>query len=183
MGESTETLGKYAMTITKVFRARHYWFNGDRVWFEECPAVHETDRFVTVRSVTYPTIQYPGGNFRLDKENLLKSGKKYHSRHGEYFYLTKPRQGDLFPSKELLESPDFIMQEAASLGWDVTTPLHEWSEEDKACWLLAFTSKILLKDAVKLLAHKGLDGVNEEIDRVNRIERERTLMMIMVGEQ
>jgi hypothetical protein len=171
------------MTITKVFRARQYWFNGDRVWFEECPVVHESDRFVTVRSVTYPTIRYPGGDFRLSKQNLEKFNELYHSRHGEYFYLNKPRQGDLFPSKELLESPDFIMQEAASLGWDVTTPLHEWSEEDKACWLLAFTSKILLKDAVKLLAHKGLNGVNEEIDRVNRIERERTLMMIMVGEQ
>jgi hypothetical protein len=171
------------MTITKVFRARQYWFNGACVWFEECPVVHETDRFITVRSITYSTIQYPGGDFRLSKQNLEKFNELYHSRHGEYFYLNKPRQGDLFPSKELLESPDFIMQEAASLGWDVTTPLHEWSEEDKACWLLAFTSKILLKDAVKLLAHKGLNGVNEEIDRVNRIERERTLMMIMVGEQ
>jgi hypothetical protein len=171
------------MIITKVFRARHYWFHGDRVWFEECPVVHESDRFVTVRSVTYPAIRYSGGDFRLDKENLLKSGKKYHSRHGEYFYLNKPRQGDLFPSKELLESPDFIMQEAASLGWDVTIPLHKWSEGDKACWLLAFTSKMLLKDAVKLLAHKGLDGVNEEIYRVNCIERERMLMMAMVGEQ
>jgi hypothetical protein len=65
------------MTITKVFRARHYWFNGDRVWFEESPAVHETDRFITVRSVTYSTIQYPGGDFRLSKQNLEKFNELY----------------------------------------------------------------------------------------------------------
>lgn len=165
--------------IKSVFRARHYWFQGDRVWFEECPAIKETEQYVTVRSVTYSTIQYPGGDFRLKKKSLKDLGKRYHSRHGEYFYLNKPFQGDLFPSKELLESPDFILQEAAALGWDFSIPLHEWSEDDKACYLLAFASKILLKDAVKMLAHKGLKGVEEEIAKAVQKQRQRDLMLIL----
>jgi hypothetical protein len=163
--------------IKSVCRARRYWFHGDRVWFEECPVVHETKSFVTVRSATYPTIQYPGGDFRLDKENLLSSGQKYHSRHGEYFHLVKPRLGDLFPSRELLDSPDFVMQEAAALGWDVTKPLHEWAEGDKACYLLAIISKRPLAECVKILAQHGLHGVEQEIYEFNMQQRERDLLL------
>jgi len=163
--------------IKSVFRARHYWFHGDRVWFEECPVVHETDMFITVRSASFYTIQYPGGDFRLSERNIKKFGKLYHSRHGEYFYLDKPRLGDLFPSKELLDSPDFVMQEAAALGWDISKPLHEWAEGDKACYLLAIVSKRPLTEGVKLLAHHGADGVELAIYEFNMQQRERDLML------
>jgi hypothetical protein len=43
------------------------------------------------------------------------------------------------------------MQEAASLGWDVTTPLHKWSEENKACWLCEEERIASLKIAVSEL--------------------------------
>jgi hypothetical protein len=163
--------------IKSVYRGRHYWFHGDRVWFEECPVVHETNMFITVRSLTYPTIQYPGGDFRLSERNIKKFGKLYHSRHGEYFYLGKPRLGDLFPSKELLDSPDFVTQEAAALGWDISKPLHEWAEEDKACYILATTSKKPLAECVKLFAHHGIYGVEHAIYTFNMQQRERDLML------
>ena len=139
--------------------------------------MHETKMFITVRSLTYPTIQYPGGDFRLSKRNLSKFGKLYHSRHGEYFYLDKPSQGDLFPSRELLDSPSFVMQEAAALGWNTSKPLYEWGDGDKACYLLAILSQKPLTECVKILAQHGTTGIAREIYRFNMQQRERDLML------
>lgn len=169
------------MIIKSVFRERHYWFHGDRIWFEECPVIAETALYITVRSQTFDTIQYPGGDFRLDKENLLRSGKKYHSRHGEWFHLEKPRLGDLFPSKELLQTPDFLMQEAAALGWDVSVPLHQWNEEDKACWMYCFTTKKPLTEAVSILAKHGLRGLAEATAIAVQEQRARDMLLIFAG--
>jgi hypothetical protein len=165
------------MTITSIFRGRHYSFHGDRVWFEECTIPKVTSLFVIACSVTYPTIQYPGGNFQLSKENLQKFGKCYHSRHGEWFYLKKPRQGDLFPSKELLETTSFVEQEAASLGWDITKPLHYWDEGKKACFLLASKWGISLAECILILEKEGIDGVYRKCREMNDQQKERDSML------
>jgi hypothetical protein len=51
----------------------------------------------------YPDF-YKGGKFHINKAKLQQSGRAYHSRHGEYFYIDVPDSAIALPeSKELLE--------------------------------------------------------------------------------
>jgi hypothetical protein len=168
--------------IETVYRDRQYTYADQWCsWFEPCPVVHETERFITVRSQTYETIAYPGGNFRLDKGNLLRSGKKYHSRHGEWFYLERPRQGDLFPSKELLETADFVLQEAAAIGWDITVPIREWAEWQKMAWLYAKLAKVPLRRSVDLWKSGGLGALELALRDHYGEQQLRMMAMVLAG--
>jgi hypothetical protein len=168
--------------IETVYRDRRYTYASQWCsWFEPCPVIHETERFITVRSQTYETIAYPGGDFRLDKENLLRSGKKYHSRHGEWFYLEKPRQGDLFPSKELLETADFVLQEAAAIGWDITVPIREWTEWQKMAWLYAKLAKVPLRKSVDLWKSGGLGALELALRDHYGEQQLRMMAMVLAG--
>jgi hypothetical protein len=51
----------------------------------------------------YPDF-YKGGTFHINKAKLQQSGRAYHSRHGEYFYIAVPDSAiALGENKELLE--------------------------------------------------------------------------------
>lgn len=105
------------MNIERVFRERHYWRAGCRKWFESCPVIKQSPKFIKVRSENYPALQYPGGEFRLEVARLLADGVHHHTRHGERFWLEQPCQGDLFPSEELMGTPLAIEYEAMAVGW------------------------------------------------------------------
>jgi hypothetical protein len=165
--------------IEKIYRERRYTYaNQWCSWFEPCPVIHETARFIIVRSQTYETIAYLGGDFRLDKSKLLSFGKQYHSRHGEWFYLEQPRQGDLFPSKELLTTPDFVLQEAAAIGWDTALLIHEWAEWQKTAWLHAKLTKTSLRCSIDIWKRGGVGALELALQAHHVEERRRTMMMI-----
>ncbi len=84
---------------------------GWNVWYESCPVVKTTAMEVVVTSQDmpseimelYPDL-YKGGRFHVNKAKLQQSGRAYHSRHGEYFYIAVPDSAIALPeSKELLE--------------------------------------------------------------------------------
>ena len=79
--------------------------------YEPCPVVKTTAMEVVVTSQDmppeimelYPDF-YKGGKFHINKAKLQQSGRAYHSRHGEYFYIAVPDSAIALPeSKELLE--------------------------------------------------------------------------------
>jgi hypothetical protein len=82
-----------------------------RIFYEPCVVVKTTAMEVIVISQTMPyeiTKLYPdfnrGGKFNINKPKLQQSGRAYHSRHGEYFYIAVPDSAIALPeSKELLE--------------------------------------------------------------------------------
>ena len=84
---------------------------GWNVWYEPCPVVKTTAMEIVVTSQDmppeimelYPDF-YKGGKFHINKAKLQQSGRAYHSRHGEYFYIDVPDSAiALSESKELLE--------------------------------------------------------------------------------
>jgi hypothetical protein len=92
---------------------RHGLPSGDgwNVWYEPCPVVKTTAMEIIVISKDmppeimelYPDL-YKGGKFHVNKAKLQQSGRAYHSRHGEYFYIAVPDSAIALPeSKELLE--------------------------------------------------------------------------------
>jgi len=92
---------------------RHGLPSGDgwNVWYEPCPVVKTTAMEIIVISKDmppeimelYPDF-YKGGKFHINKAKLQQSGRAYHSRHGEYFYIEVPDSAiALGESKELLE--------------------------------------------------------------------------------
>ena len=90
-----------------IYRGRRYYKNGWQCWYEECPVLHHTTKYLVIESKNYPgTPLKPVGKFSVPREALVQTGKAYHSRYGEYFYLEKPSQGFLFPSKDVMESED-----------------------------------------------------------------------------
>ncbi len=79
--------------------------------YEPCPVVKTTAMEVVVTSQDmppeimelYPDF-YKGGKFHINKAKLQQSGRAYHSRHGEYFYIAVPDSTiALSESKELVE--------------------------------------------------------------------------------
>ncbi|HEY9657629.1 MAG TPA: hypothetical protein V6C65_04130 [Allocoleopsis sp.] len=104
---------------------------------------------VVVKSETYSTLQYPGGEFRLSIPVLTRQGYHWHSRHGEYFWLKPPTLGDLFPTLQVLEMPPAIDYEAQDLGWDLEKRIswHEWQQQ---CYLLAKFLKKPLRQIVDI---------------------------------
>jgi hypothetical protein len=75
--------------------------DGWKTYYEPCPVIKRTAKFITVKSETIPNSPfYAGGDFRLSIEDLHRDGKVYHSRHGEYFYLNPPTVSEpWFPSE------------------------------------------------------------------------------------
>jgi hypothetical protein len=133
-----------------IYRGRVYFFHWQRqTWYEPCKVVKRTKKYVVVESGNFPeTGMYPGGTFHLNAEQLHQQGKAYHSRHGEHFYVQKPETGALFPSKELLATPDWTTLEAQAMGWDITIPPCEWNEWQKDCWMVASILKMPLREVV-----------------------------------
>jgi hypothetical protein len=92
---------------------RHGLPSGDgwNVWYEPCPVVKTTAMEVIVVSQDMPSEImelypdfYKGGKFHINKAKLQQSGRAYHSRHGEYFYISAPDSAiALGESKELVE--------------------------------------------------------------------------------
>lgn len=89
---------------------------GWNVWYELCPVIKVTALTVVVFSRPVPdellsglfvgrkSSFYSGGKFAVDKPELQRDGKAYHSRHGEYFYIAVPNVAiALVERKELLE--------------------------------------------------------------------------------
>ena len=136
-----------------LYRGRVYFLHGThrQTWYEACKVIKRTKKFVVVDSGDFPESPlYRGGRFSVNAEQLQKDGKAYHSRHGEYFYLEKPETGALFPSKELLATPDWVMLEAKSMGWDIGIPVCDWQDWQKECWMLATFLKMSLREVVNV---------------------------------
>jgi hypothetical protein len=52
------------------------------------------------------------------------TGKAYHPKHGEWFYLENPKQGDLFLSKDVITATPAVEIEAKSMDWDLHNLVH-----------------------------------------------------------
>ncbi len=89
---------------------------GWNVWYEPCPVIKTTVLTVVVFSKPAPeefldglclnrkSSFYSGGKFAVNKADLQRYGKAYHSRHGEYFCLNAPESAIALPEgKKLLE--------------------------------------------------------------------------------
>jgi hypothetical protein len=144
--------------ISEVYRARKYYHKEEKTWYEKCPVIKQTEKRLTVKSQNFPdTPLSPGGTFQLNLEKLKKEGRVYHSKNHDYFYLIQPKQGDLFPSKEVIESSDWLILEAISLGWEVPNnysegweALHKLEEWKRDCLVLASLSKLPLKKIIEI---------------------------------
>lgn len=115
-----------------LYRARRYYRDRWCVWYEPCPILKLTARYIVVESADYPDSPlYKGGQFSVNRKQIEDNGKAYHSRHGEDFYLTPPSLGDLFPSKEIMATPDAVTMEAIQLGWNVEPlwGMNEWQKD------------------------------------------------------
>jgi len=88
-----------------------HWKDGWAVFYEPCPVVKVKPMTIAVRSMDMPPEilkVFPhfraGGEFRVNKPELQRDGKAYHSRHGEYFYIAVPDTAIVLPqSRQLLE--------------------------------------------------------------------------------
>ena len=78
--------------------------------YEPCPVVKTTAMEIIVVSQDlspeileiFPDL-YKGGRFHVNKAKLQRDGRAYHSRHGEYFYISAPDSAIALPeSKELV---------------------------------------------------------------------------------
>lgn len=85
---------------------QHGFPDGDpiKVYYEPCPVVKIRSLTIAVQSQDMPPeIQeafpdfYAGGTFYVNRVNLQREGKSYHSRHGEYFYLNAPESAIALP--------------------------------------------------------------------------------------
>lgn len=150
-----------------IYRARIYSLHYQRqTWYEPCKVLKRTKKFFIVESGDFPdTGMYRGGIFHVNAEQLLKEGKAYHSRHGEYFYLEKPETGALFPSKDLLATPDWTTLEAQSLGWDTSVSPREWNEWQRDCWLVASILKMPLREVVNHWKSGNLEELFAQVRR------------------
>ena len=134
-----------------LYRARRYFRHKYCTWYEQCPVMKITSKYITVDSGDFPgSPLYKGGRFQVNRGQIEETGKAYHSRHGEYFHLEKPELGDLFPSKDLIEMPDAVTAEAQQIGWDTSIPLWEWNEWQKDCYLYATLASTTLRQAIDL---------------------------------
>ena len=116
--------------LTHLYRARRYNTGNLGLWlpykyhvlggttpntwltlYELCPVVKTTAMEIIVVSQNIPLDIlelfpdfYKGGKFHINKAKLQQSGRAYHSRHGEYFYIAVPDSAiALSESKELVE--------------------------------------------------------------------------------
>lgn len=144
--------------IIEVYRARRYYHDGGKTWYEKCPVIKQTEKRLTVKSQNFPdTPLSPGGTFQLNLQRLKEDGKVYHSKNHDYFYLVQPKQGDLFPSKEVVETPDWVCLEAMNIGWTIdgeisinSNNLSKLKEWQRRCVVIAQFSKISLKRIVEI---------------------------------
>lgn len=138
------------MEIIELYRARRYYHNNKYcTWYELCKTIKITPKFIVVNSEDYPKSPlYPGGEFQVNRKRIEETGKAYHSRHGEYFFLEKPEQGDLFPSQQILTMPSALNYEAKQIGWDAETG--NWNAWQKECFVFANVTGHSLREAVDL---------------------------------
>lgn len=166
--------------ILYVFRERHYYHHRSCVWFERCPVIKQTGSYVTVKSESFKTLQYPGGEFRLSIAKLQQDGFHHHHRHGERFWLHQPRQGDLFPSEQLLLMRSAVYYEALGMNWDMSKPLHQLEEWQGVCYILAkFLEKPLREvvDRWKLGGESAVKAMWKEVqhkrdEAIRRLSRD-----------
>jgi hypothetical protein len=151
------------LTIKILYRARCYFNHKYCTWYESCPVTRITSKFITVTSGDYPNSPlYKGGTFNVNRASIESTGMAYHSRHGEYFYLTPPEIGDLFPSKDVMSMPDVISLEAQQMGWVCSIPYLDLNEWQKDCWLYASITNTTLRQAVDLWkSGKLIDAWND----------------------
>lgn len=161
-----------------IYRGRCYYREGDRTWHEPCPIIKQSKIYITVMSQTFTKGTdcgyelYKGGEFSVNAKALCENGKAYHSRHGEYFYLHKPTQGDPFPSIDLMNTEDAVTMAARKLGWEGEP--RTWAEWQRMCWLAASFLKIDLREAIDRWKVGG-DSVFEEFWAEVREQRSNML--------
>lgn len=128
-----------------LYRARRYSVNGRWfTWYEACPVIRHSSKRIVVVSQDFPNSKlYPGGEFQIDRHSIVTTGKAYHSRHGEYFYLDKPEQGDLFPSQDVVSTASALELEAKAIGWD----LQNLSDEQLEAYVFAIKNGVSLTRA------------------------------------
>ncbi len=163
-------------TPTTLYRARRYSLHGYwRTWYEPCPVIAVTSMFITVSSESYPESPlYRGGDFRLSRHAIEKHGQAYHSRHGEYFFTEPQSDAFLFPSKDVLESEDFVTIEARNLGWWGDPPA--WNSWQRLCFMYATLLKTPLRQVVDRWRFGGDSAFEEmaaEFQEKNRLKTEQ----------
>ena len=149
-----------------IYRCRRYsYHDGWKAWYEPCPVLKRSPKFVVIESQDFPESPlYRGGRFSLSRQSLEANGKAYHSRHGEWFFLEPQRDAFLFPSKDILETKDFTTLEAERIGWDCA--LGNWEEWQVRCWLCAKSLNIPLREAIdrwRLGGNAGIAAMEREI--------------------
>jgi hypothetical protein len=113
--------------------------------------LHHTTKYVVIESKDYPgTPLKPGGKFSIPREALIQTGKVYHSRYGEYFYLEKPDQGFLFPSKDVMDSEDALISELKALGWEQ----YNLTDEQLQMYMTAHFRNTNIKNVIEGNLHK-----------------------------
>ena len=146
--------------ITKLYRERRYTYANEwKCWFEPCEVIARTAKTITARSQSFSTLP-DGGDFRLKLPQLMQDGHYHHSKAGK-FWVVQPCLGDLFPSQQLLDTPDFVMQEAVALGWVVSQPIHAWEEWQKQAWMVAMLTKKPLAECVKAWRFGGQSAIDQ----------------------
>jgi hypothetical protein len=134
-----------------IYRGRGFYKNGWKFWYEECPVLRHTTKYVVIESKDYPgTPLKPGGKFSIPREALIQTGKAYHSRYGEYFYLEKPDQGFLFPSKDVMDSEDALISELKALGWEQ----YNLTDEQLQMYMTAHFRNTNIKNVIEGNLHK-----------------------------
>jgi hypothetical protein len=162
--------GKPDGKINTIYRARRYFLNGYwRTWYEPCHVVGETAQFITIESETYPDSPlYPGGIFRLKRSQLEENRKAYHSRHGEWFWLNLQDDAFFFPSKDVLTTADFVMNEAlVGMMWDLN--IMEWAEWQRNCYLFS----TLLRRPLRAIVDQWKSGGEREFRSMEAEYRSR----------
>lgn len=87
---------------------KHGHPDGDpwEVFYEPCFVVKATAIAIVCESEDMPPelkkAFYAGGRFHVNKAALQRDGRAYHSRYGEYFYLTVPEGAIALPSANKL---------------------------------------------------------------------------------
>ncbi|HEY9610547.1 hypothetical protein [Allocoleopsis sp.] len=76
--------------VDVLYRGRRYSVGGEwYVYYEKCHIVERKPNYVTVESKDFGISGfYKGGRFRIKCEEIQYWGKAYHSRHGDFFYLS-----------------------------------------------------------------------------------------------
>jgi len=90
--------------IKFLYRGRRYSASGWwHVYYEKCQVIERKPNYLTVVSqdMDIPGF-YKGGKFRVKRDELQSEGKAYHSRHGEFFYITPLSDSSPLPGSAVI---------------------------------------------------------------------------------